>query len=137
MIDLPNLNEIQSLLQTARTIAIVGLSPKEVRPSNMVARYLIQSGYTVIPVNPGHNTILGLQCHPSLRDVPDKIDIVDIFRRTEEVPAIVKQAIQINAKAIWMQQGIIHYEAADTALKNNIKVVMDRCIKVDHFNLMA
>ncbi|MFA6283836.1 MAG: CoA-binding protein [Desulfurivibrionaceae bacterium] len=132
---LDDLPSIRTLLTTAKTIAMVGLSPKESRPSNMVARYLIEAGYTVIPVNPGQEKILGLDCYPDLSAIPDPVDIVDIFRRSEDVPPIVAEAIAIGAKAIWMQEGVIHAEAAHTAKAAGLTVVMDRCIKTVHHDL--
>ena len=132
---LDDLPAIKTLLTTARTIAVVGLSPKESRPSNMVARYLIEAGYTVIPVNPGQEKILGLPCYPDLASIPGSVDIVDIFRRSEDVPPIVAEAIAIGAKAIWMQEGVIHAEAARTAKAAGLTVVMDRCIKTLHHDL--
>lgn len=132
---LDDLPAIKKLLATARTIAVVGLSPKETRPSNMVARYLIETGYTVIPVNPGQQEILGLDCYPDLGSIPVPVDIVDIFRRSEDVPPIVAESIAIGAKAIWMQEGIIHAEAARTARAAGVLVVMDRCLKTVHHGL--
>ncbi len=132
---LDDLPAIHTLLTTAKTIAVVGLSPKESRPSNMVARYLIEAGYTVIPVNPGQEKILGLPCYPNLAAIPTPVDIVDIFRRSEDVPPIVDEAIAIGAKAIWMQEGVIHAEAARTAKAAGLMVVMDRCIKTMHHDL--
>jgi predicted CoA-binding protein len=137
MIDLTHLTEIRDILQNASTIAIVGLSPKKERPSNMVAAYLINAGITIIPVNPGHNTLMGLKCYPDLLSIPQKIDIVDIFRKSDDVLPIVKQAIEIGASTVWMQQGIVNLEAAEIAGKNNLKVIMDRCIKVDHASLLT
>ena len=134
MINLNNISEIPQLLAEARVIAVVGLSPKAKRPSNMVARYLKQAGYIVIPVNPGHDQILGERCYPSLLDVPGRIDIANIFRKSEDVGPIVQQAIEKGCTAIWMQQGIINHDAAAKAKQHGIKVVMDRCIKVDHDN---
>lgn len=129
--------EISQLLKVANTIAIVGLSPKEDRPSNMVGRYLIAAGFTVYPINPGQNEILGNKCYPALRDLPFAIDIVDIFRKSEDVLPIVVEvlALQNLPKAIWMQKGIKNEEAAELARNRGIMVVMDRCIKVDHENL--
>jgi predicted CoA-binding protein len=132
---LDDLPAIKKLLATARTIAVVGLSPKETRPSNMVARYLIEAGYTVIPVNPGQEEILGLDCYPDLGSIPVPVDIVDIFRRSEDVPPIVAESIAIGAKAIWMQEGVIHAEAARTARAAGVLVVMDRCLKTVHHGL--
>jgi len=132
---LDDLPAIKKLLTTAKTIAVVGLSPKESRPSNMVARYLIEAGYTVIPVNPGQEEILGLPCYPDLAAVPGPVDIVNIFRRSEDVPPIVAEAIAIGAKAIWLQEGVIHAEAARSAKTAGLVVVMDRCIKTVHYDL--
>ena len=127
--------EISKLLKEYKTIAVVGLSPKENRPSNQVARYLIEAGYNIIPLNPGQSEILGKKCYPDLKSIPEHIDIIDIFRRTEDVPPIVVDAISINAKVIWMQQGIVNEEAAALARKAGLTVIMDRCLKVDHMNL--
>ena len=124
--------QIRSILQATKTIAVVGLSPKTNRPSNMVARYLLKAGFTVIPVNPGHDTILGLPCYPSLSSIPQPVDLVNIFRRAQDIPPIVEEAINIGAQTIWMQQGIIHEDAAKNAIMAGLAVVMDRCIKVDH-----
>lgn len=123
------------ILQTCKTIALVGLSPKPSRPSHQVASYLIQVGYTVYPVNPGQQEILGLPCYPDLYAVPGKIDIVDIFRDPKDVPLVVDAAIAVGARVIWMQQGIVHEEAAAKAEKAGLAVIMDRCIKVDHMNM--
>jgi len=129
---LDDLPAIKKLLTTSRTIAVVGLSPKEARPSNMVARYLIEAGYTVIPVNPGQEEILGLDCYPNLTAIPTPVEIVNIFRRSEEVEPIVAEAITLGARMIWMQEGVIHAEAARTAKAAGLVVVMDRCIKTVH-----
>lgn len=130
--------EIEQLLGSTQSIAVVGLSPKENRPSNMVGRYLLDAGYTIYPVNPGQKEILGQICYADLHSVPFSIDIVDIFRKSEDVLPIVEQALSLRRrpKAIWMQQGIINESAAQLALSNGIYVVMDRCIKVDHQNLI-
>jgi predicted CoA-binding protein len=127
---------IEQLLGDVKYIAIVGLSPKESRPSNMVARYMLDAGYTIYPVNPGQDEILGQKCYPDLVSVPHKIDIVDIFRRSEDILPIVAQALECNPlpKAIWMQQGIVNEAAAEIAREKGLYVVMDRCIKVDHRN---
>jgi len=136
MIQLNPHMEIGNLLRQARTIAIVGLSPKENRPSNMVGRYLLGAGYSLFPVNPGHTEILGLKCYPDLVSIPEHIDIVDIFRRSEDVYPIVEEAIKIGAGAIWMQLGIVNREAAAYARQHGLLAVMDRCIKVDHSTLL-
>lgn len=127
--------EISSLLKEYKTIAVVGLSPKENRPSNQVARYLMEVGYHIIPVNPGQSEIMGKKCYPDLKSIPEPIDIVDIFRKSEDIPPIVESAIEINAKVIWMQQGIVNEEAATLAREAGLTVIMDRCLKVEHMNL--
>ncbi len=127
--------QIKSLLCQSNTIAVVGLSPKSERPSNTVAGYLIDHGYTVIPVNPGHHEILGRPCYPDLASIPFNVDIVDIFRQPGDVPPIVDQAVETGALAVWMQLGIVHEAAAERADKAGLSVVMDRCIKVDHARL--
>jgi len=138
LFSLDNPLEIERLLKTTSTIAIVGLSPKENRPSNMVGRYLITAGYTVYPINPGQEEILGKKCYSDLKALPYPIDIVNIFRKSEEVMAIVADVLALPhlPKAIWMQQGIINHEAAELAKNKGILVVMDRCIKVDHTNII-
>ncbi len=136
MFELDDFQKIESILQCSRTIAIVGLSPKKERPSNMVGRYLLEAGYTVIPVNPGQSEILGLPCYSTLSDIGKQVDMVDIFRRSEDVPPIVEEAVALGAKTIWMQQGIINKAAAELARQAGLDVIMDRCIKVDHSNLL-
>ncbi len=129
--------EIGRILKEYRNIAVVGLSPKENRPSHLVAAYLIGAGYHVIPVNPGQSEILGRTCYPDLRAVPEPVEIVDIFRRAEEVGPIVDQAIAIGAKVVWMQEGIVNEEAAARARAAGLKVIMDRCLKVAHESLLG
>lgn len=135
MLNIEKYIDYRTLLTETMTIAVVGLSPKEERPSNMVARYLIDAGYHVIPVNPGQQNILGLQCYARLRDIDRQVDMVNIFRRSENVFPIVEEAVRIGAKSVWMQQGVIHQGAAVFARKNGLEVVMDRCIKVEHMHL--
>ncbi len=130
-----SMNEIKKILEKSVSIAVVGLSPKENRPSNMVGRYLLDAGYTVIPVNPGHTEILGKKCYPGLTDINEKVDIVDIFRRSEDVSPIVEEAIAIGAKVVWMQLGIVNHQAAARAEEAGLTVIMDRCIKIDHNDL--
>jgi predicted CoA-binding protein len=127
---------IRRILRDSKTIAVVGLSPKPQRPSHQVARYLMAAGYAIIPVNPGQDTILGLPCYPSLKAIPTQVDMVDIFRRSEAVLPIVEDAIAIGAKFIWMQEGIVHKEAAAKAEAAGLIVIMDRCTKIDHMNLL-
>ena len=128
--------QLKSLLDHSKTIAVVGLSPKMQRPSNAVAAYLINHGYSVIPVNPGHSEILGRACYPDLKSIPAEVDIVDIFRKSSEIGPIVDQAVEIGAGAVWMQQGIINEEAANIALEAGLRVVMDLCIKIEHSRLL-
>jgi predicted CoA-binding protein len=123
---------IRNLLATAKTIAVVGCSTDQYKASNMVASYLQDEGYKVIPINPTATEILGEKVYPDLLSVPEKIDIVDIFRPASEVPTIVDQAIQIGAKAVWMQLKLHNLEAAQKALDNDLTVVADRCIKMEH-----
>jgi predicted CoA-binding protein len=127
---------IRRVLKDSKTIAVVGLSPKPQRPSHQVARYLMEAGYTIIPVNPGQDTILGLPCYPDLRAIPTQVDMVDIFRRPEAVLPIVEDAIAIGARFIWMQEGIVNKEAAAKAEAAGLIVIMDRCSKIDHLNLL-
>ena len=129
-------SQIKNILQSCQVIAVVGLSPKASRPSNEVAVYLQQNDYTVIPVNPGQAEILGQTCYPDLQSIPIPVDVVNIFRRSELVEPVVADAIKIKARVIWMQQGIVNERAADMARKADLTVIMDRCIKVDHQDLL-
>jgi len=129
------MNRISEILDSARTIAVVGLSAKRYRPSYGVAEYMKRSGYRIIPVNPYESEVLGEKCYPDLDSVPDPIDIVDIFRRSEFVPSIVEAAIRKGAKAIWMQEGVVHEEARRQAESAGLVVVMDSCILKDHRRL--
>ena len=128
-------SQIRELLKSSRTIAVVGLSPKESRPSNMVGRYLQERGYKVIPVNPGQKEILGEVCYPDLESVKERIDIVNIFRRPEDTPPIVEQAVAAGAKAVWMQQGVVNEDAAGLAREGGLVCIMDFCIKIEHARL--
>ena len=123
---------ISEILKSSRTIAVVGLSSRKFRPSHGVAEYLQSVGYRIIPVNPHEREVLGEKSYATLEDIPEKIDIVDIFRRPEYVPEIVESAIRIKARAIWMQEGVIHPEAAEKARRAGIAVVMDNCILKEH-----
>jgi uncharacterized protein len=124
--------EIAAIVRRARTVAIVGLSANELRPSHFVGFYLQRHGYRVIPVNPGESEVLGERSYPSLTDVPVPIDVVDVFRRPEAVPAIAEEAVAIGAGALWLQFGVISPEGAEIALAGGVPVVMDRCLKVEH-----
>ena len=128
---------LRRILETHKVIAMVGLSPKADRPSNTVARYLLAQGYTVIPVNPGQREILGQPCYASLRDIPVKVDMVDVFRNAADVPPIAADAIAIGAKSLWLQLGVINPEAAEAASNAGLDVVMDRCPKIDHARLFG
>jgi predicted CoA-binding protein len=130
--------ELKETLYNCRTIAVVGISPKEDRPSYIVASYLKSKGYRIIPVRPDGEWILGEQVYRSLLEIPKEIEleIVDIFRKSEDVPPIVEEAIQRGAKVVWMQEGVIHKEAGEKAEKSGLKVVMDRCLKKEHQRLL-
>jgi predicted CoA-binding protein len=128
---------IPELLKTSKTIAVVGLSSRKFRPSYGVSQYMQEQGYRIIPVNPNETSVLGETCYATLADVPEKIDIVNIFRRSEFVPEIVDEAIRIGAKAIWMQEDVVHEEAAARARKAGLFVVMDRCILKEHRKIVA
>ena len=123
---------ILSTLRSARTVAIVGLSPDPLRPSNFIGFYLQRHGYHVVPVNPRETAILGEKSYPSLREVPFPIDVVDVFRRPEAVPEIARDAVAIGAKTLWLQFGVISPEGARIAEDGGLAVVMDRCMKVEH-----
>ncbi len=129
------MSSIPELLRAARTIAVVGLSNKRYRPSYGVSEYMQSAGYRIIPVNPEETEVVGEKCYARLEDVPEHIDIVDIFRRSEFVPDIVDSAIQIRAGAIWMQEDVIHEVAAQKARGAGLTVVMDRCILKEHRKL--
>jgi uncharacterized protein len=123
---------ITEILERAKTVAVVGLSDNPLRPSHGVAAYLLDQGYRVIPVNPQIESVLGEKAYPSLLDVPERIDIVNIFRRPEFVEEIVDQTIQLKVPVIWMQEEVVHEKAAQKARHAGIFVVMDRCILVEH-----
>jgi uncharacterized protein len=120
------------ILERYRRIAMVGLSSNPFRPSHFAAIYLLAEGYDVTPVNPRESKVLGRQCYPTLLDLPDPIEVVDIFREPAAVPEIVDQAIARHAKVVWMQLGVIHEQAAQKARDAGIEVVMDRCMKIEH-----
>lgn len=124
--------EVRQLLRESKVIAVVGLSDKADRPSHGVASYMQQAGYRIIPVNPVLQEALGEKAYPSLHEVPEKIDIVDIFRKPDAVEAIVDEAIAVGAKAIWMQEGIVNNAAAEKARAAGLAVVMDRCLLKEH-----
>ncbi len=128
---------LRSLLLETRTIAVVGLSTNWHRPSFFAAKYMQERGYTIVPVNPAYDEILGQKCYPSLRDIPIPIDMVDVFRKPEDVLPLVDDAIAIGAKSFWMQLGVINAEAAQRAEAAGMKVVMDRCVKIEYARLFG
>ena len=129
---MPEQDPIADLLKRSKTIAVVGLASSPLRPSYGVSAYMQQQGYKIIPVNPTIPESLGEKSYASLLDVPEKVDIVNVFRRPEFVPEVVDQAIQIKAPVLWLQETVIHEEAAEKARKAGIYVVMDRCILKEH-----
>lgn len=137
--EIPNWNpppeEVVKILETLNTIAVVGCSPKEWRDSHKVARYLLENGYDMIPVNPGQREILGKTCYRSLRDIPVPVDVVDIFLNPKRVPLVVDQAIEIGAGAVWMQLGVVDNASAGKAREHGLRVVMNLCIMQEHRKL--
>ncbi len=132
--DIPTLRRI---LRSSKTIAVVGLSAEWHRPSNFAANYMQQHGYRIIPVNPRYETILGERCHASLDSIDGPVDIVDVFRRTEDVLPIALQAIAIGARCFWQQIGVRNEEAQRLAAEAGLDVVMDRCVKIEHARLFG
>ena len=127
-----NSDPIRELLSRSKVIAVVGLSSKTHRPSYGVSRYMQSAGYRIIPVNPLEKEVLGEKSYARLEDVPVQVDIVDVFRRSEHVPPVVESSIAIGAKAVWLQEGVVHEEAAARARSAGLEVVMDRCILKEH-----
>jgi predicted CoA-binding protein len=133
--DTPLPSIVTNLLRSAQTIAVVGLSPKDTRDSHRVARYLMDHGYTIVPVNPGQREILGRTCYRSLTEIPISVDLVDVFMNPSRVEMVVDQSIEKGVPAIWLQLGVVHLEAAQKAMDAGIQVVMDRCIMTDHIRM--
>ncbi len=131
--------ELRGLLESCRVIAVVGLSPKEDRPSYRVASYLKAQGYKIVPINPSANEILGEKAYPSLLDVPEEIEvhIVDVFRKAQDVPPIAEEAVARGAKVLWLQEGIVNDEAAQKAKEAGLGVVQDRCMLKEHRRLLG
>ncbi len=129
------MTSISELLRSSRTIAVVGLSNKPWRPSYGVSHYMQKAGYRIIPVNPHEREVLGEKAYPTLESVPEPIDIVNVFRRPEFVPEIVEAALRIGARAIWLQEGVVHPQAAERARQAGLLVVQDRCILKEHRRL--
>ena len=128
---------MKAILQSAKTIASVGLSSNPEKESYWIASYLKEQGYHLIPVNPTADEILGVKAYPDLESIPDQIDVVQVFRRSEDVPPVVDSAIKAGAKVVWMQAGIVNEEAAQKAREAGLKVVMDACMRVTHQRLIG
>lgn len=134
MCDIPTLRRI---LKQNSTVAMVGLSANWYRPSYFAAKYLLDHGYRVIPVTPTYPEVLGQKAYPRVRDVPEPVDIVDCFRKSEDIPPIAEEAIEIGAKVLWMQLGVINHDAATRARDAGLEVVMDRCMKIEYARLFG
>ncbi len=135
--DKPGDASLRRILEEARTIAVVGCSPKPERDSHRVARYLLEQGYRLIPVNPGQREILGQKCYPDLQAIPQAVDIVDVFRRSEHIPPIAEAAAAMGARVLWLQLGIRNDQAADEARRRGLTVIQDACIMVEHRRLFS
>jgi len=135
MSDNTDINTLRRILRQTKTIAVVGLSANWYRPSYFAAKYLQEHGYRVIPVNPVYEEVLGEKCYPSLKDIPETIDMVDCFRKSEDIEPIAKQAIEIGASVLWMQIGVMNEKAAAMARAAGLEVVQDRCVKIEHGRL--
>ena len=132
-----DISGLRRILAQSRDIAVVGLSAQWHRPSYFAAKYMQEHGYRIIPVNPRYPEILGERCYASLKDIPDKVDIVDVFRRTDDVMPIAVQAVEIGAKVLWQQLGVTNLEADDYARAHGLESVMDRCVKIEHARLFG
>jgi hypothetical protein len=132
-----DIQTLRRILHENRVIAVVGLSANWYRPSFFAAKYMMEHGYTIIPVNPAYKEVLGQKCYASLRDIPGKVDIVDCFRKTEEIGPIAEDAIAIGAKVLWQQLGVKNEEAARKAEAAGLDSVMDRCVKIEHARLFG
>ena len=132
----PPSEEIRAILEKYKTVAIVGLSPKPERDSHKVAKYLKEHDYKIVPVNPSQKEILGEKCYPNLKAIPFTVDVVDIFRRADAISPVVDDAIEIGAKIVWMQLGLANNRAADKARKAGLEVIMNKCIKTEHMNML-
>ena len=137
MSDDTDIHDLRRILTEYKRVAMVGLSDDWSRPSNFAAKYLLDHGFEVIPVNPKYDVILGQKCYADLRDIPTPVDIVDLFQRVERIPPFVDQAIEIGASVVWMQLGIVHEEAAQKARDAGLEVVMDRCMKIEYARLFG
>ncbi|NSL53326.1 CoA-binding protein [Calidifontibacillus erzurumensis] len=131
-IENPSREEIAEILRTKKRIAVVGLSDSPEKPSYMIAKAMQNAGYEIIPVNPKIDEVLGVKAYASLKDIEGHIDIVNVFRRSEQLPAIAKEAVEVGADVFWAQQGIANEEAYNYLKEHGVTVIMDRCIKVEH-----
>ena len=132
-----DISTLRRILRNCRTIAVVGLSSEWHRPSYFAAKYMQQHGYRVVPVNPRYTEVLGERCYPSLTDIPGKVDLVDVFRRTDDVLPIARQAIQIGARCLWQQIGVMNPEAEVLARAAGLDSVLNRCVKIEHARLFG
>ena len=137
MSDNTDINTLRRILKQSHTIAVVGLSANWYRPSFFAAKYMQEHGYRIIPVNPAYEEVLGEKCYPSLKDIPEPVDIVDCFRKSEDIEPIAKEAIAIGAKVLWMQIGVMNEKAAKMARDAGLDVVQDRCVKIEHGRLFG
>jgi predicted CoA-binding protein len=132
-----DINSLRRILREHRVIAVVGLSADWFRPSYFAAKYMLEHGYRVIPVNPKYPEILGQKCYPSLHDIPEKVGIVDVFRKSADVPPVAEAAIAIGARVLWQQLGVNNAAAAERARAAGLEVVVDRCVKIEHARLFG
>ncbi len=132
-----DINTLRRILGTYRVLAVVGLSADWYRPSYFAAKYMQEHGYRVIPVNPKYAEILGEKCYPSLKAIPEKVEIVDVFRKTVDVPPVAEEAIAIGARVLWQQLGVRNEAAAERARAAGLETVMDRCVKIEHARLFG
>jgi hypothetical protein len=132
-----DINSLRRILGECRVLAVVGLSANWHRPSNFAAKYMQEHGYRVIPVNPQYKEVLGEKCYASLKEIPHKVDLVDVFRKTEDVGPIAEDAIAIGARVLWQQIGVKNAAAAELARSKGLETVMDRCVKIEHGRLFG
>ncbi|MFL6581407.1 MAG: CoA-binding protein [Burkholderiales bacterium] len=137
MSDTTDINTLRRILREYKTIAVVGLSANWYRPSFFAAKYMQEHGYRIIPVNPAYPEVLGEKCYASLKDIPDKVDMVDCFRKSTEIEPIADDAIAIGARVLWMQLGVMNAKAAEKARNAGLQVVQDRCVKIEHGRLFG
>jgi uncharacterized protein len=137
MSDNTDINTLRRILRQSKTLAVVGLSANWYRPSYFAAKYMQEHGYRIIPVNPSYTEVLGEKCYPSLKDIPEPVDIVDCFRKSQDIGPIADEAIAIGAKVLWLQLGVANEAAADKARAAGLEVVQDRCVKIEHARLFG